>query len=224
MSDAPRVTVSDLARYHEGGAVRALDGVTFRVSAGEVVALTGPSGCGKSTLLSLLGLLDRPTRGRIVVDDIVLADVRDAAGFRARTVGFVFQTHHMVPTMTLRENIAAPMLPLGVDRRTRLARADALLDAVGLAARARALPARVSGGERQRAAVARALANAPRVLLADEPTGNLDSANGAIVVALLVEAARRHGASVLIATHNPDVAAAADRVLSLRDGRLTGSP
>jgi ABC-type lipoprotein export system ATPase subunit len=223
MSEPALLVVRDLARHHEGGVVKALDGVSFTVGGGEVVALTGPSGCGKSTLLALLGLLDRPTRGRIVVDDVDLAGVRDAAAFRARTVGFVFQSHHMVPTMTLRENVAAPMLPLGLDRRTRLARAEALLEAVGLAHRARALPSRVSGGVRQRAAVARALANDPHLLLADEPTGNLDSASGAVVVDLLRRAARARGAGVLIATHNADVAAAADRVLTLRDGRLVGT-
>ncbi len=222
MSDVARLRITDLARFFEANAVRALDGVSFTAKAGEIIALTGPSGCGKTTLLSLIGLLDRPTAGRIEVDGVDLATVRDGAAFRARQVGFVFQYHHMVPTMTLRENVAAAMLPLGVPRRARLARAEALLHEVDLAHRATALPATVSGGERQRAAVARALANAPPVLIADEPTGNLDSVHGARVVALLTAAARTRNALVLIATHNSEVAAAADRRIALRDGRVVG--
>lgn len=222
---AALLTVRDLARSFDGGAVQALRGVSFQADAGEVVALTGPSGCGKSTLLSLLGLLDKPSAGSVEVAGQPLATVRDCCGFRARNIGFVFQFHHMVSTMTLQENVEAPMLALGVPRAERKARARLMLEHMDLADRAGFLPTNVSGGERQRAAVARALINQPRLLLADEPTGNLDSKNGQRVIALLVEHARAQGALVLIATHNPEIAQALDRTIELRDGQVvTGSP
>jgi ABC-type lipoprotein export system ATPase subunit len=219
MNEPLRLQVSGLGRSHDHGAVRALSDVSFSAEAGQTVALTGPSGCGKSTLLSLVGLLDRPDTGRIEVDGQDLAQVRHPAAFRARQIGFVFQFHHLVPTMTLQENVEAPMIALGVPAAQRRARAAGLLEAMSLGPRAGFLPAHVSGGERQRAAVARALVNRPSIVLADEPTGNLDSANGERVVALLVAHAREAGALVLIATHNHEIAAAMDRRIALRDGR-----
>ena len=212
--------VEQLSRHFDGGAVQALHRVDFTLHAGRTVALTGPSGCGKSTLLSLIGLLDRPTEGCIRVDGQDLQRVRDASAYRARSVGFVFQFHHMVPTMTLLENVAAPMVALGVRRRDRLERAGAMLERLGLSSRAGFLPSRVSGGERQRAALARALVNRPPLVLADEPTGNLDSHNGAQVVELLRQHAREHGALVLVATHNSEIADALDARIALRDGRI----
>lgn len=217
---APLLVVSQVGRTYDGGAVRALDGVSFEARRAEVIALTGPSGCGKSTLLSLIGLLERPSAGCITIGDEDLAHVNQPAAFRARMLGFVFQFHHMVTTMTLQENVEAPMIALGVPRAERRRRAGAMLDAMGLAPRAHFLPANASGGERQRAAVARALVNRPEVVLADEPTGNLDSGNGQRVVDLLVEHARTQGALVIIATHNPEIARSADRTIALLDGRL----
>ena len=219
MNEPLRLQVSGLGRSHDRGAVRALSDVSFSAEAGQTVALTGPSGCGKSTLLSLVGLLDRPDTGRIEVDGQDLAQVRHPAAFRAQHIGFVFQFHHLVPTMTLQENVEAPMIALGVPAAQRRARAAGLLEAMSLGPRASFLPAHVSGGERQRAAVARALVNRPSIVLADEPTGNLDSTNGERVVALLVAHAREARALVLIATHNPEIAAAMDRRIALRDGR-----
>ena len=219
MSEAILLEVSDLGRDYDRGRVRALHEVSFSAQRGQTLALTGPSGCGKSTLLSLIGLLDRPDRGRVQVDGIDLAGVRRGADFRARHVGFVFQFHHMVPTMTLQENVEAPMLALGVPLAQRRARAAQLLDSMGLGARAGFLPTHVSGGERQRAAVARALVNRPALLLADEPTGNLDSRAGEQVIELLVGHARSQQALLLVATHNPDIAAAMDRRIELLDGR-----
>jgi putative ABC transport system ATP-binding protein len=218
--NTPMLIVEGLCRDYESGGVQALREVSFTAAAGRSVALTGPSGCGKSTLLSLVGLLDRPSRGRIRVARQDLAQVRDAHAFRARQVGFVFQFHHLLPTMTLLENVEAPMVALGLPRRERRERAAAMLDRVDLGARAHFLPAQVSGGERQRAAVARALVNQPTLLLADEPTGNLDSRNGQRVVDLLVAQARERGALVLMATHNPEIAAALDERIELRDGAL----
>ena len=219
----PLMVAQGLCRYHERGTVRALDDVSFEAFANEVVALTGPSGCGKSTMLSILGLLDQPTQGRVLIGGMDLAHVPNASLFRARNMGFVFQFHHMVSTMTLLENVMAPMIALGVPRAERIRRATELLGHMGLTARADFLPANVSGGERQRAAVARALINRPQVVLADEPTGNLDSVNGQLVIDLLIEHARSQGALVLLATHNPEIACAADRRLEMRDGRLVAS-
>jgi len=219
MSEAALLRVIGVGRDYDRGAVPALREVCFSAAAGQTLALTGPSGCGKSTLLSLIGLLDRPDRGRIEVHGQDLSTIRSAHAFRARHVGFVFQFHHMVPSMTLQENVEAPMLALGVPRAERKARAAQLLDAMDLGARANFLPTNVSGGERQRAAVARALVNRPALVLADEPTGNLDSRNGERVIELLVAHARRHKALVLIATHNPEIAAAMDQRIELRDGQ-----
>ena len=219
---APLVAVEMLVRTYDRGAVLALAEVSFEARSGEVVAVTGPSGCGKSTLLSLIGLLDQPTRGRVLVGGQDLAAVRKPSAFRARQIGFVFQFHHLVPTMTLAENVAAPMLPLGVPRAQRGEGSRAMLERMDLAARADFLPANVSGGERQRAAVARALINRPPVILADEPTGNLDSRNGQLVVDLLMTHARSQGALVLMATHNPEIARLADRRIELRDGKIVG--
>lgn len=217
---SPLLLVEALSRHHDRGAVKALDGVTFETRAGEVVALTGPSGCGKSTLLSILGLLDQPTSGRACIGGEDLARVRRPATFRARNIGFVFQFHHMVSTMTLLENVAAPMIALGVSSTERRRRASDMLDRMNLSARANFLPAKVSGGERQRAAVARALINRPLVIMADEPTGNLDSRNGQLVLDLLMEHARSQNALVLLATHNPEISCAADRRIEMRDGQL----
>ena len=221
MSEAdPLLVVDSVSRFYENGSVRALDQVSLRANAGETIALTGASGCGKSTLLSLIGLLDQPTAGCLRIGGQDLAAVARPSAFRARMLGFVFQFHHMVPTMTLLENVAAPMIALGVARAERLDRAHTMLAAMDLGHRADFLPSRVSGGERQRAAVARALINRPPVLLADEPTGNLDSRNGTRVIELLLGHASSQGALVLVATHNPDIAAACDRRIALRDGRL----
>ena len=216
---AALLAVAELSRHHDGGAVKALDGVSFEARAGEVVALTGPSGCGKSTLLSLIGLLDQPTFGRVCIAGQDLAAVRQPGHFRLQHIGFVFQFHHMVATMTLQENVESPLVALGLPRAERRARASDMLAQMNLLARANVLPAKVSGGERQRAAVARALINRPPLLLADEPTGNLDSHNNSLVVELLMAHARAHGALVLIATHNPEIAHLADRRIELCDGR-----
>jgi putative ABC transport system ATP-binding protein len=222
MSEAPLLVVEGLTRHFDGGAVRALAGVSFEARAGEVVAVTGPSGCGKSTLLSLIGLLDQPTGGRVRIGGQDLAKVRKPNAFRARQIGFIFQFHHMVPTMTLLENVAAPMLALRVPRAQRAEQAREMLNRMEMSARASFLPAKVSGGERQRAAVARALINRAPIILADEPTGNLDSRNGGIVADLLIAHARAQGALVLMATHNPEMALLADRRIALRDGEVVG--
>ena len=220
------VVVDGCSKAFEGGRVVALDGVSFRVEPGELVALTGPSGCGKSTLLNLIGALDRPDRGSIVVDGRRLERLDDPAAYRADVVGFVFQFHNLIPTLTALENVQVPMLGRRVGRSEREARARSLLHEVGLERRERSFPGTLSGGERQRVALARALANEPRLLLADEPTGSLDSDTGAQVLRLIERVRAERRTTVLLVTNDAGVAAAAGRTLRLLDGRVTpaGAP
>jgi len=201
--------------------VRALEDVSFAIEPGELVSLTGSSGSGKSTLLNLIGALDRPDTGSILVDGEPLERL-DPVAYRAGTVGFVFQAHLLVPTLTAVENVQIPMFGHGRGRHDREARALELLREVGLAERAHARPTVLSGGERQRVAIARALANEPRLLLADEPTGALDSATGAQVLDLVQRLRERYGMTVLLVTNDGDVAASADRTLRLKDGLIDG--
>jgi ABC-type lipoprotein export system ATPase subunit len=209
--------------YAEGvSAVAALRGVSLTLEPGDFVALTGPSGCGKSTLLHLCGAMDRPTRGRLTIEGRDVGTLDDDALTRLRRdrIGFVFQFFNLLPTLTLADNIALPCLLAGLPAKEAQARATALATRVGLAQRLDHYPQQVSGGEAQRAAIARALVHEPALVIADEPTGNLDSANGATVLALLGELNRDLGVTLLLATHAADVAAAAHRTLRMRDGRL----
>ena len=214
-------------RYGDGeSAVDALRGVDLELAAGEFVAVVGPSGCGKSTLLHLCGGMDRPTAGTVAVDGVDLAGLDDErlTALRRDRVGFVFQFFNLLPTLTLAENIALPLLLVGLPRGDGLARAEEGARRVGLAHRLGHYPARVSGGELQRAAVARALVHRPALVIADEPTGNLDSDNGGRVLSLLLDLNRETGVAVLLATHDQTLAAAADRVLRLRDGAEDPGP
>ncbi len=216
------VRVRDLVmRLASGGRpVTVLDGVSLQVETGEVVAVTGPSGSGKSTLLGLVAGLDAPTSGTIEVAgvDVTRLDERALARFRRETIGFVFQAYHLIPTLTAAENVAVPLELAGVgDVEPRV---TALLAEVGLGARGHHYPAQLSGGEQQRVAIARALALAPPLLLADEPTGNLDSVTGEQIVDLLLALNRERGATLLLVTHEAGLAARAGRVVALRDGRV----
>jgi ABC-type lipoprotein export system ATPase subunit len=217
--DAPILRARGLVRTYPDGAVRALRGVSLAVRARDSVAIVGPSGCGKSTLLHLLGGLDRPTAGEVDYGGTPLGTL-DLDRFRAREVGFVFQSFHLLPTLTALENVQVPMFEAAWPRSERVSRAAGLLDEVGLAHRRAQRPMALSVGERQRVAIARALANEPRLLLADEPTGNLDSVNQAEVLRLLARLRAERGLTLIIVTHSPDVAAAADRVIKLRDGLI----
>ena len=207
-----------LRKSFEGGRLRALEDASFRLDAGEVVALTGPSGSGKSTLLNLIGALDRPDAGSISVDGRRLDSISDLVRYRAQTIGFVFQFHNLLPTLTAAENVQVPMFGQGMGRRTREEKARALLAEMGLGGRSEARPGVLSGGERQRVAIARALANDPRLLLADEPTGALDYESGLQVLDLLQEVREQRGTTVLVVTNDEEVARRADRTLRLRDG------
>jgi len=204
------------------GTVRALDGLTLDVGPGGFTAIVGRSGSGKSTLLNLAAGIDTPTSGEVLVDGQPLSRLGDDAltHLRRDRIGVVYQFFHLLPTLDVRENVALPLLLAGRPERDALAAADARLAEVELAPRARARPHTLSGGELQRAAVARALVHEPSLVLADEPTGNLDTRSAAQVVELMAALVRRHGATLLMVTHSRDAAAAADRVVTLSDGRV----
>ncbi len=212
------VVVEHVRKSFDGGRVHALEDVSFTVEPGELVALTGPSGGGKSTLLNLIGALDRVDAGSIAVGDQRLEHLDDPSEYRAATIGFVFQLHDLIPTLNALENVQVPMIGRGLGRSAREERARELLSEVGLAHRLTSRPAVLSGGERQRVAIARALANEPRLLLADEPTGSLDSATGAQVLELLQRVRESHGTTILLVTNDDEVAKKAERVLRIRDG------
>ena len=215
------VETRDLVKiYGDGAEVRALDGVNMRVARGEFVSVMGPSGSGKSTLLNMLGALDRPTGGTVLVNGKDMAEVRDLDTFRARTVGFIFQLHNLIPTLTACENVEVPMRGQPIGARARHKRAKELLELVGLAERMNHLPNQLSGGERQRVAIARSLANEPALVLADEPTGDLDSQSSAEVIALMHHLNHELGTTIIVVTHDPAVARQTDRILIMRDGRI----
>jgi putative ABC transport system ATP-binding protein len=201
--------------------VHALRGVSLAVHEREYVAIVGPSGCGKSTLLNLLGVIDRPTAGSVAVRgrDVSAMNDREATRFRLHNVGFVFQRFYLMPTLSARENVELPMAEAGVSRADRQARARELLRYVGLEARERHRPSQLSGGEQQRVAIARALANRPTLLLADEPTGELDARTGAEIIALF-ERLNADGTTIVVVTHDEELARAARRVIHMKDGEI----
>ena len=222
---APAVELAGASRTYGAGTaeeVRALREVDLRLEAGEFASVEGPSGCGKTTLLNLVGLLDTPTAGEVRWNGSPVGrrSDRERSRLRLEEVGFIFQRFYLLPTLTALENVELPMRALGVARPERRRRAGALLAEVGLEARARAYPHQLSGGEEQRVAIARAVANGPGLLLADEPTGELDSANAGVVLDLLSRVRAERSATLLLVTHNPEVARRASRHLTLRDGRV----
>jgi len=224
MSEAA-LQLEGVARTYNAGrraAVEVLRGVDLTLAEGEVVALVAPSGAGKSTLLHIAGLLDRPDAGRVLIGgrDTGTLPERTRTALRRETIGFVYQFHHLLPEFSAAENVALPQRAAGRSRAEAMARAEELLARVGLEGRAAHRPAELSGGEQQRVALCRALANAPRLLLADEPTGNLDPGTAAQVTGLLMELVRETGLAALIATHNLELAARMDRCLALDEGRL----
>jgi putative ABC transport system ATP-binding protein len=223
MDDIVVRTVGLTRRYKMGDAfVDALRGVDLTVARGEFVALVGPSGSGKSTVLNLIGGLDRPTSGQVWINgtELSASDERTLTRHRRQHVGFVFQSFNLLPRLTAEENVALPLMFSGVPEKERRARARALLERVGLGPRLTHRPTQLSGGEQQRVAIARALVGQPALLLADEPTGNLDTTIGAEIMALLRELNQEQGLTLLVVTHDPEVAAFADRIVRLRDGRL----
>ena len=217
------VQARELTRDYSFGkeVVHALCGVTFDVPAGDYVAIAGPSGCGKSTLLNLLGAIDRPTSGSVVINgtDVARMADREATSFRLRNIGFVFQRFYLMPTLSARENVELPMAEAGVSKADRVARAKELLAYVGLGHRERHRPSELSGGEQQRVAIARALSNHPAILLADEPTGELDARTGAEIIGLFGRL-NRDGTTLIVVTHDEELAGAAKRKIHMRDGLI----
>ncbi len=217
------LALQDVSRVYAHGAIRveALRGMSLEVSRGEFVAICGPSGSGKTTLMNILGCLDRPTAGRYALEDVAVEGLPDdaLARLRNRRIGFVFQTFNLLPRMTALRNVELPMVYAGVPRADRGTRALEALEAVGLSARAAHRPAELSGGEQQRVAIARALVNRPALVLADEPTGNLDVRAADEALALL-RRLNREGTTLILVSHNPRVAAEAERVITLEDGRI----
>jgi len=223
------IETRDLTKiYGDGEEIRALDGVNLKVAPGELIAVMGPSGSGKSTLLNMIGALDKPTSGQVFIEGVNLATIRNKDAFRATTVGFVFQLHNLIPTLTAQENVGIPMMGhLGA--RERKKRSLELLTLVGLEDRLRHLPNQLSGGQRQRVAVARSLANKPPLVLADELTGNLDSVAGQEIINLLRELNQSQGTTFIVVTHDLSVARQTNRVVIMADGRIVrediiGSP
>jgi lipoprotein-releasing system ATP-binding protein len=226
MSEPPLRLQSVERRFRtEAGELAVLRGADLTLTAGEIVALVAPSGTGKSTLLHLAGLLERPDAGEVFVEGRPAGSLGDDArtAIRRTAIGFVYQFHHLLPEFTAAENVLLPQMAAGATRAVALTRAAALLQSFGLAGRENHRPGKLSGGEQQRVAIARALANQPRILLADEPTGNLDVGTSGLVFEELLRAVRGQRVAALIATHNPDLAARMDRVVTLRDGRVVAA-
>ena len=216
------VRAERLVKQYEGGRITALDGLDLEVRAGEFVAICGPSGCGKSTLLNMLAGIDRPDRGELEVGGKSLAVLTDDEldAFRAQTVGLVFQLHNLLPNLTALENVQVPLLTTRLGARERTERARLLLARVGLGGRERSRPATLSGGERQRVAIARSLVNQPEILLADEPTGALDSKNGERLLELLESIRSEFMTTLIVVTHDEHLAERAERVIHMLDGRV----
>jgi putative ABC transport system ATP-binding protein len=218
----PILTAEGLVKVYDRGRVRALDGLDLEVATGEFVSIIGPSGSGKSTLLQLLGALDRPDEGRVTLDGHDLGAERRLDRVRARLIGFIFQLHNLIPALNAWENVELPLRSLPVPRAERRRRAVTLLDAVGLADRRDHRPTELSGGERQRVAIARSLVNEPKVILADEPTGDLDQDTSERIMALLQRLQAERDLTLVMVTHDLEVAARAARTIRIRDGRVDG--
>lgn len=220
----PLVSVNNLTRIYKNGRekVTAVNNVSFDIYQGEIIALTGTSGSGKSTLLHMIGGLDKPNSGQVIIDGVNIAKLSDVklSNFRNKTIGFVFQFFYLQPFLTLAQNIAVPSMIFSMSNKERKARIQELTTAVGLSERLNHLPKELSGGQMQRAAIARALFNRPKILIADEPTGNLDSTNASAILELFRKVRKDYGTTVIIVTHDENIAQLADRRLTMHDGEL----
>jgi len=218
------VETEDLAKYYVMGpvTVRALDGVSVKIRRGEYLSIMGPSGSGKTTFFNMVGGLDRPTRGKVYIDEVDIAklDAYELAWLRARKIGYIFQTFNLIPVLTALENVMLPMIFAGVGREERLRRATEILTRVGLGERLNHKPLELSGGQQQRVAIARALANNPVIVLADEPTGNLDLYTGLDIISLLRSMNKEKGVTVICATHDLKMVDVSDRIFYIRDGKV----
>ena len=219
----PVLRLENVSKLYDGETpFLALDRINIDIAAGELIAIIGPSGSGKSTLLHMLGCLDRPTGGEIYVSGVPLSKMNDeeVAVIRRDTLGFVFQAFNLAPTMTVFKNVELPLMISGADKVERMKKVEEHLKEVGLLDKRGSLPSQLSGGQKQRVAIARALANDPKIILADEPTGNLDSKSGEEIMAHIIGLCRNNGITVILVTHDPQIAARADRVVKIKDGRV----
>lgn len=217
------IQVSKLHKHYDNGMIKALNGIDLRIDESDFVAIMGASGSGKSTLLNMIGGLDKPDSGELVVAGHDLMKTKNLTNFRARTVGFVFQLHNLLPSFTATENVMIPMYQVMQSENSMRKRALELLDKVGMAERASSLSSQLSGGERQRVAIARSLANSPSIVLADEPTGSLDSKNGAQIMDLLAQIWKTEGTTLIMITHDVSVGQRAQRIVYMRDGELSNN-
>jgi putative ABC transport system ATP-binding protein len=217
---SPLLEVRNLCKSYDEGRIEALRGVDLSITAGEYVAISGPSGSGKSTLLQLLGGLDTATTGEVLFQNAALGSAVNLDTYRARQVGFIFQAFYLLPTLTAIENVQVPMLALDLLPSNRAKRAESLLREMSMVHRLNQYPNQLSAGERQRVAIARALANAPSILMADEPTGNLDSVNSARIMEILIGIQKQRGMTLIIITHENEIACCAPRHIRIRDGRI----
>ncbi len=224
MTSKPVVELRNVWKVYGDGEVKveALRGVNLKISEGEFIAIMGPSGSGKSTLLNMIGCLDKPTRGKVLIDgvDVSKLDERELAKIRSEKIGFIFQLFNLSPNLTALENVYLAMLFKGVSRKEGLKRAEELLEIVGMKRRMNHYPNQLSGGEMQRVAIARALANNPKIILADEPTGNLDSKSGREVMKVLEGLNKKLGTTLIVVTHDPEVAKFAEKIFIIKDGKI----
>ena len=218
--EEPLISLFDVVKEYDKGTVKALNGINLDIFEGEFVSIIGPSGSGKSTLLNMLGALDKPTRGKIYIDGIDLIKEKDLSEFRQEKIGFVFQLHNLIPNLSVFDNVQIPLLPTGMSNKEMKERASEIIRAVGLEDKKKQRPNKLSGGQRQRVAIARALVNNPSIILADEPTGSLDSKTGEMILNLLMEMHERYNVTLIIVTHDNDVAALAERTIKIKDGQI----
>ena len=218
--EEPLISLFDVVKEYDKGTVKALNGINLDIFEGEFVSIIGPSGSGKSTLLNMLGALDKPTRGKIYIDGIDLIKEKDLSEFRQEKIGFVFQLHNLIPNLSVFDNVQIPLLPTGMSNKEMKERASEIIRAVELEDKKKQRPNKLSGGQRQRVAIARALVNNPSIILADEPTGSLDSKTGEMILNLLMEMHERYNVTLIIVTHDNDVAALAERTIKIKDGQI----
>ena len=214
------IRLNNVVKQYDKGSVTALDNVNLSIEGGSFVSIIGPSGSGKSTLLNMLGALDTPDSGEIIVNGIDLSTQKDLSDFRRHEIGFIFQLHNLIPNLTVQENVEIPLMDAELSESQKKKRAELFIDAVGLSDKKKQKPNKLSGGERQRVAIARALVNFPSIILADEPTGALDTKTGAMVLEVLSYVRETIDATLIVVTHDPEVAKLADRTIEIRDGQI----